>query len=90
MQTKKLASSDTSIADFLAKAVEPPSSISVQASVQSLQALGALDHDENLTYLGDHILKFSCEPHLGKMLIYATLFKCLDPVLTIVSSLAHK
>lgn len=90
MQTKKLAAPNTSIASFIEKAVEPPSSLSVQASVQALQALGALDENEGLTYLGEHILKLSAEPHLAKMLIYATLFKCLDPVLTIVSSLAHK
>lgn len=70
--------------------MEAPSSVSVQASVQALQALGALDQHENLTYLGEHILKLSAEPHLAKMLIYATLFKCLDPVLTIVASLTHK
>lgn len=85
-----LASPDTSIAAFLSRAIEPPSSIAVQSAVQSLQALGALDEDENLTCLGEHLLLISAEPHLAKMLIYATVFKCLDPVLTIVSCLVHK
>lgn len=90
MHTKMLAPADMKIADFLSQALEPPSSIAVQSSVQSLQALGALDSEENLTCLGEHLLQVSAEPHLAKMLIYATVFKCLDPVLTIVSCLAHK
>lgn len=90
MHTKMLAPADMSIAEFLAQALEPPSSIAVQSSVQSLQALGALDANENLTNLGEHLLQISAEPHLAKMLIYSTILKCVDPVLTIVSCLAHK
>lgn len=90
MHTKKLAPEGMAIASFLAQAIEPPSSISVQSAVQSLQALGALDEEENLTSLGEHLLQISAEPHLAKMLIYSTILKCIDPVLTIVSCLAHK
>lgn len=30
-----------------------------------------------------------CDPRLGKMLIYGALLRCMDPILTIASSLSH-
>lgn len=89
MRTKKLAS-NTSIYDFLKMAMEPPTQLSVQSAVRYLTSIGALDEVENLTALGEHLLQLSVDPKLGKMLIYAVTFKCLDPVLTIVATLAHK
>jgi HrpA-like RNA helicase len=50
-----------------------------------LQQIGALSQDESITNLGFYLADLS----LSKMmLIYGVLFKCLDPVLTIVRILS--
>lgn len=90
LRTKKLAPPDTLIYDFLKMAMEPPTQLSVQSAVRYLISIGALDELENLTDLGEHLLQLSVDPKLGKMLIYAVAFKCVDPVLTMVAVLSHK
>ncbi|XP_066603297.1 3'-5' RNA helicase YTHDC2-like [Prorops nasuta] len=88
--TKHLASGNTPIAEFLDRALEPPSNLVTRNAVQLLKTIDALDPWEDLTELGSHLLDLPIEPRLGKMLLYAVVLKCLDPILTIVCSLAYK
>ncbi|XP_063233748.1 3'-5' RNA helicase YTHDC2-like isoform X2 [Bacillus rossius redtenbacheri] len=90
LHTKLLAPPNTPIADFLARAIEPPSFIVTRNAVQLLKTMDALDAWEDLTELGHHLVDLPVEPRLGKMVLYAVVLKCLDPVLTIVSCLAHR
>ncbi|KAK4880939.1 hypothetical protein RN001_004258 [Aquatica leii] len=90
LQTKYLAPRGVSIADYLKLALEPPPVLSVENSIENLKTLSALTEDEELTMLGQHLIQLSIDPVLGKMLIYSIVFKCLDPVLTIVSCLAYR
>lgn len=90
LQTKMLAPKDLPIASFLARAIEPPSAMAVQTAIKHLQAIEALDEHEDLTILGNHLVDLPIEPRLAKMLIYAVIFKCLDPALTMVSTLAYR
>lgn len=85
-----LAPKDMPIESFLARALEPPSQIAVRTAILHLQEIEALDENEQLTQLGRHLVDLPVEPRLAKMLIYAVIFKCLDPVLTIVSLLAYR
>ena len=50
----------------------------------------ALDENEDLTPLGYHLAKMPVDPHTGKMLLFAAMFSCLDPILTIAASLSFK
>lgn len=43
-----------------------------------------------MTELGQHLADLPVEPRLGKMVLYSVVLKCLDPVLTIVCTLAFK
>lgn len=90
LYTKHLAPGNTPIAEFLDRAIEPPSNLVTRNAVQLLKTIDALDPWEDLTELGSHLLDLPIEPRLGKMLLYAVVLKCLDPVLTIVCSLAYK
>lgn len=90
LYTKHLAPGNTPIAEFLERALEPPSSAVTRNAVQLLKTIDALDPWEDLTELGSHLLDLPVEPRLGKMLLYAVVLKCLDPILTIVCSLAYK
>lgn len=90
LNTKLLAPSHVSIADFISRAMEPPTKVAIDKAIDSLKMLGALDEEENLTSLGKKLLHLSVEPQYGKILLYAITYKCLDPVLTIVSCLVNK
>jgi HrpA-like RNA helicase len=57
---------------------------------QLLEDIGALDERERLTSLGRHLAALPLPPALGKMLLYACLFGCLDPVLTVACCMAYR
>ncbi|KAH6933805.1 hypothetical protein HPB50_018284 [Hyalomma asiaticum] len=50
----------------------------------------ALNEDETLTPLGYHLAKLPLDPQTGKMIIMASIFSCLDPILTVAASLSFK
>lgn len=85
--------------DFLNQAPQPPSTESVQAAVDVLYDVGAIERItvghtkqqlERLTPLGFHLSKLPVDVKLGKLLIFGALFRCIDPVLTIAASLSSK
>nr|XP_037281497.1 LOW QUALITY PROTEIN: ATP-dependent DNA/RNA helicase DHX36-like [Rhipicephalus microplus] len=75
---------------FLQKAINPPSSEALHLSLQFLITLKALNEDETLTPLGYHLAKLPLDPQTGKMIIMASIFSCLDPILTVAASLSFK
>ncbi|GLV31703.1 RHAU helicase [Carabus blaptoides fortunei] len=90
LQTKMLAPKETKIADFLARAIEAPSAMAVNSAIKHLQEIDALDENEELTFLGQHLVDLPVEPRLAKMLLYSVIFKCVDPMLTIVAFLSYR
>nr|XP_014346728.1 PREDICTED: probable ATP-dependent RNA helicase YTHDC2 isoform X2 [Latimeria chalumnae] len=90
LHTKLLAPVKSPIADFLAKAPEPPPTLIVKNAVQMLKTIDAMDTWEDLTELGYHLADLPVEPHLGKMVLCAVVLKCLDPILTIACTLAYR
>ena len=78
------------VKEFLSKAIEPPSKDAVEQAVITLQELRALDMKEFLTPLGYHLAALPVNVRIGKMLLYATIFQCLDPVLTIAAGLGYR
>ncbi|KAH9178563.1 P-loop containing nucleoside triphosphate hydrolase protein [Lactarius sanguifluus] len=57
-------------------------------AISVLEELGAIDQDGHLTALGQALLPLDLR--LGKMLVLATVFQCLDPILTIAACLSSK
>jgi HrpA-like RNA helicase len=80
------ASGPGSTAAFLARAVEPPLGPAVEAAVTLLTDIGALAEKERLTRLGRHLAALPLHPRVGKMLLFASLFDCADPALTVAAS----
>ena len=56
----------------------------------TLSLQNALTGDEELTPLGYHLANLPVNPRIGKIILFAAMFSCLDPVLTIASSLGFK
>lgn len=52
--------------------------------------MGALTSTEDITPLGRLLSKLPTDVHLGKFLLVAALFRCLDPALTIAATLNAK
>ncbi|KAK1374158.1 RNA helicase [Heracleum sosnowskyi] len=77
-----------SIGEFLSAALQPPEPLAVQNAIDFLKMIGALDEGENLTHLGEFLAMLPLDPKLGKMLIMGAIFRCFDPILTIVAGLS--
>jgi HrpA-like RNA helicase len=102
MLTRPLADPEAT----LGKTPDPPSLVSIRSAVGRLISVGALavtsegsDDDKknetkktrlSLTPLGFHLAHLPIEPRLGKMLVYATVLGCLDPIVTIAASFGCK
>lgn len=88
----------------LGNTVDPPPLASIRQTVKRLRSVGAVEtvgDDEReegqasnskvcLTPLGFHLAHLPVDPRLGKMLVYATVLGCLNPVLTIAASIMCK
>ena len=81
---------------FLSQAPQPPTDESIRSALQILSDIGAVSMQtlpsssshlpqqlEVLTPLGLHLAKLPVDARIGKMLIFGTIFKCLDSILTI-------
>lgn len=79
-----------SLQSVFSRLIEPPHADSVHASKIRLQDLGALTADEQLTPLGYHLASLPVDVRIGKLMLFGSIFRCLDPALTIAASLAHK
>lgn len=86
----KLIAQNIPIAEFLRECIQPPTELAIKQSIKILQSVGGLDEYENLTELGAQLVDLPVDVQLGKILIYSIIFRCLDPVLTIVSALSVK
>ncbi|XP_066172783.1 putative ATP-dependent RNA helicase DHX57 isoform X2 [Sylvia atricapilla] len=82
--------SEQSLHSVLSRLLEPPRTEALQASKARLRDLGALTPDEKLTPLGYHLASLPVDVRIGKLMLFGTIFRCLDPALTIAASLAFK
>ncbi|TFK57142.1 P-loop containing nucleoside triphosphate hydrolase protein [Heliocybe sulcata] len=80
----------SSIEDVLSRALDPPASVNIQRAVAALVEVRALTPSEEITAMGQLLSKLPTDVHLGKFLLMATLFRCLDPALTIAATLNSK
>eukprot|EP00177_Eucheuma_denticulatum_P006762 GFKZ01012289.1.p1 GENE.GFKZ01012289.1~~GFKZ01012289.1.p1 ORF type:complete len:1366 (-),score=200.61 GFKZ01012289.1:915-5012(-) len=83
---------------FLSKAVDPPAVESVTTAVTSLTDIGALRRKVDgtsasqveLTALGKHLTGLPVDARIGKLLIFGSLFSCVDAVLTIAATISER
>ena len=71
--------------------IEAPDKQSVQNAVELLEQIGALvPITQELTPLGAKLIQIPLHPQLGKMVLMGVFFRCLNPILSIVSVLAER
>ncbi|KAI9888926.1 MAG: hypothetical protein M1814_006158 [Vezdaea aestivalis] len=71
---------------FLSQALSPPDSLAVHGALTLLRRMDALDGTE-LTALGRHLSMIPADLRLAKLLVYGSLFSCIDACLTIAAIL---
>lgn len=78
------------ITDVLLQALDPPTTTNIQRAIGALVEVGALTPTQDITPMGRILSKLPMDVHLGKFLLVAAMFKCLDPALTIAATLNSK
>lgn len=77
------------VATFLANTITPPESIAVEGALNFLHRVGALDH-ERLTALGRYLSMIPADLRCAKLMVYGSIFGCIDPCITIAAILTVK
>ncbi|TRY56738.1 hypothetical protein DNTS_027364 [Danionella cerebrum] len=85
----KLHSPYIKAGDFLSEVMDAPDPEAVEAAVSTLKEIGVLDSSETLTQLGVLVSSLTCDPRLGKALVYSTVFGCVFPLLSIIACLCR-
>jgi ATP-dependent RNA helicase DHX36 len=76
---------------FLAKAMSPPHSKSVENALELLVDLGAIEPETNsLTDLGQCLSALSLEPRVGKMVIWSYLLGCTGVAVNMGVAMSYK
>lgn len=81
----KVFSNNMDAVKFFAELPTPPETEAIMRAVEDLTDLGLLDENEKLTPLGRTISEFQLEPKLAKSLVNAVIFKCVTPIVDIVT-----
>jgi len=78
------------IEETLSQALDPPSSRNIRRAIDALIEVDALTTGEDLTALGRQIAKLPLDAHLGKLVLLASTFACVDVAITIAAILSSK
>ena len=89
LQVKAMRESEDAAA-FLSKAITPPDTQSIGKAKIILQDLGAVDNNDHLTAMGRYMSMIPVDLRLAKMMILASIFDCLEPILTCSAILSSK
>uniref|UniRef100_A0A1B0AIR8 RNA helicase n=1 Tax=Glossina pallidipes TaxID=7398 RepID=A0A1B0AIR8_GLOPL len=76
--------------DFLKSLISAPESLAIQNGINLLKRIGALDYHDNLTPLGVHLARLPIDPQMGKMILMAGLFRCVDPITSAAAGISFK
>ena len=78
------------IEQALSAALDPPSIRNIRRAIDALVEVDALTSNEELTPLGQQIAKLPLDAQLGKLILLASVFGCLDFALTAAATLTSK
>ena len=90
MHVKALEFPGMTVEEVLAATIEPPAPERIEAAMKSLQMVGALDSNKELTSLGRVLLQLPLDAPMGRLVLYGCFFRCLDPALTLAALLGGR
>lgn len=78
------------IEEILSDALDPPSAKNIRRAIDALVDVRALTAAEELTPLGHQLARLPLDVFLGKLILFGTVFKCLDMAITVAAILSSK
>ena len=72
------------------QAIEPPPRKTIVRAMDKLKDAGALTNAEELTPLGEQLARLPLDVRLAKLAVLGSIFRCLEPVLTIIALMSSK
>ncbi|KAL3424654.1 helicase associated domain-containing protein [Phlyctema vagabunda] len=78
------------IEETLGQALDPPSPKNIRRAIDALIDVRALTAGEDLTPLGLQLARLPLDVFLGKLILYGSIFKCLDAAITVAAILSSK
>lgn len=78
------------IEETLGGALDAPSAKNIRRAIDALIDVRALTSGEDLTPLGHQLARLPLDVFLGKLVLFGTVFKCLDVALTVAAILSVK
>lgn len=78
------------IEETLSEALDPPSSKNIHRAIDALVDVRALTASEDLTPLGVQLARLPLDVFLGKLILFGSIFKCLDMAITVAAMLSSK
>lgn len=85
----KASDQSRDVPEFLQALITPPESGAISNALNTLSSMGALERGQ-LTALGNYMSSIPADLRCAKLLVFGTLFDCLEPCLTIASILTVK
>lgn len=76
--------------EVLGRCIEPPAKDRIDDAIKRLNDIGALYPNQELTPLGHHLATLPVDVRIGKLMLYGSIFQCLDSTLTIAACLSNK
>lgn len=71
--------------EVLLRFMDPPPGEAMNAALESLKEVGALDSQRRLSALGHHLAYLPIDLRLAKVLLFGAIFRCVDPAATIAA-----
>lgn len=90
MHVKALNFPGMTVEEVLEATIEPPDTDRVEAAMLTLQMVGALDDNKNLTSLGRVLLQLPIDTQMGRLVLYGSFFRCLDQALSLAAILTNR
>lgn len=81
---------DVHLMKVLSAMIEPPENQNIEGAVDRLKGVGALDRECELTPLGFHLANLPVDVRIGKLMLFGSIFRCLDAALTIAACLSNR
>uniref|UniRef100_A0AAR5PEV3 RNA helicase n=2 Tax=Dendroctonus ponderosae TaxID=77166 RepID=A0AAR5PEV3_DENPD len=81
----KVFTDNMGAAQFMDSLITPPETAAVKRAVDELKQLELLDKNEKLTPLGRTLVNFQLEPCLAKAMVNSVIFKCVTPIVDIIT-----
>jgi ATP-dependent RNA helicase DHX57 len=85
----KATGHDRDVAQFLRQTLTPPDDQAIDVAMTLLHRIGALD-DNHLTALGRYLAIIPADLRCAKLLVYGSIFSCVDACLTIAAILTGR